>query len=92
MERQVSMGSKHLSRGLPLMLSGLVIGMSTTSASAYLDAGTGSIILQVLLGGVAGLAIAGKLYWHRFLTFLRIRKPDAAEMKPGPQPDARIGS
>lgn len=92
MERQVSMGSKHLSRGLPLMLSGLIVGMSTTGAYAYLDAGTGSIILQVLLGGVAGLAIAGKLYWHRFLTFLRIRKPEETEVKPGPHSDARIGS
>ena len=39
--------------------------------------GTGSIILQVLLGGVAGLALAGKLYWQKFRSLLGIkRKPE----------------
>ena len=36
-------------------------------AYAYLDPGTGSMILQVLLGGVAGVALAGRLYWRQFL-------------------------
>ncbi|MGH6865218.1 MAG: hypothetical protein ACREDO_03360 [Methyloceanibacter sp.] len=44
--------------------------MTTSSAHAYLDPGTGSIILQVLLGGVAGVALAGKLYWHKFLSLI----------------------
>ena len=43
------------------------------SFGVYLDAGTGSMILQLLLGGVAGIAIARKLYWHRLMTFLGIR-------------------
>lgn len=51
-----------------------IVGMSTSSAHAYLDPGTGSIILQVLLGGLAGLALAGKLFWHRFLVMLGVRK------------------
>jgi hypothetical protein len=51
----------------------LFVGISTTSAHAYLDPGTGSIILQVLLGGVAGVALAGKLYWHRFLALIGAR-------------------
>jgi len=34
-------------------------------AFAYLDPGTGSIILQLLLGGVAGGMVVAKLYWHR---------------------------
>jgi len=58
----------------PLTLSLLFVGVSTSGAHAYLDAGTGSMILQVLLGGIAGLAIAGKLYWHRFLTAIGIRR------------------
>ena len=32
------------------------------------------MILQVLLGGVAGLALVGKLYWHRLLVMLGVRK------------------
>ncbi len=35
-------------------------------ALAYLDPGTGSMLLQLLLGGVAGALVVGKLYWHRF--------------------------
>jgi len=33
---------------------------------AYLDAGSGSLILQALAGGFAGVAVVGKLYWRRF--------------------------
>jgi hypothetical protein len=32
----------------------------------YLDAGSGSLILQALAGGFAGMAVVGKLYWRRF--------------------------
>ena len=31
---------------------------------AYMDPGTGSLFLQLLLGGVAGAALIVKLYWH----------------------------
>jgi hypothetical protein len=36
------------------------------SAHAYLDPGSGSMLLQLLLGGVAGLAVVFKLYWAQF--------------------------
>jgi hypothetical protein len=50
----------------------LVIAMfSVTPAYAYLDAGTGSMILQLLLGGLAGLAVVGKLYWSNTKEFFR---------------------
>jgi hypothetical protein len=45
---------------------------------AYLDAGSGSLILQVLAGGAAAAAVSAKLFWKRILVFLRIRKPDEA--------------
>jgi hypothetical protein len=44
----------------------LLFAAGTTPAFAYLDPGTGSMILQAILGGVAGVIIAGKLYWGRF--------------------------
>ena len=37
---------------------------------AYLDPGTGSILLQLLLAGVAGGAYVLKLYWRRVKAFL----------------------
>lgn len=57
-----------------LVFAAMIVGMSTSSAYAYLDPGTGSMLLQVLLGGLAGIALAGKLFWHRFLLLLGVRK------------------
>lgn len=51
---------------------------------AYLDPGSGSVLLQALLGGVAAIAITGKLWWHRLLTLLRIRKPEVESAKAAP--------
>jgi hypothetical protein len=51
---------------------------------AYLDAGSGSMILQLLLGGVAAIGVALKMYWNRLLRFLRIKKDDPAETAPAP--------
>ena len=39
-------------------------------AHAYLDPGTGSIILQSLLAGIAVAIGVLRLYWQRFKTFL----------------------
>jgi hypothetical protein len=41
----------------------------------YLDAGTGSMIMQVLAGGVAGVAVVGKLYWRRLKRVFARRTP-----------------
>ena len=41
---------------------------------AYLDPGSGSMILQAVVGGVAAVAVAGKFYWRRFLGFIGIRR------------------
>jgi hypothetical protein len=43
---------------------------------AYLDPGSGSMILQILAGGAAAVAVTAKLYWNRLLRFLRIKKDD----------------
>lgn len=61
----------------PLAVAAWFYGASSTPAYAYLDPGTGSMILQILLGGVAGVALVGKLYWHRFLTMIGVRRPEA---------------
>jgi hypothetical protein len=46
------------------------------SVIAYIDAGSGSLILQVLTGGVAAVAVALKLYWRRLRSFVRLRRRD----------------
>lgn len=48
----------------------IVIGW-VNSAWAYLDPGTGSMVLQLLLGGIAGAVVILKLYWRRFVGLFR---------------------
>jgi hypothetical protein len=59
------------------------------SVLAYLDAGSASLFVQLVLGGFAALAVTAKLYWRRLLVFLHLRKPEdyAAEAaEPAPEP------
>lgn len=46
----------------------------TLPAHAYLDPASGSMFLQLLLGGLAGVAVVLKLYWHRLLRLFGIKK------------------
>jgi hypothetical protein len=55
---------------------------------AYLDPGSGSMILQILAGGLAAVAVTAKLYWDRILKFLRIRKPEDETAPPTEQADS----
>ena len=43
-------------------------------ALAYLDAGTGSLILQMILGGAAAVAVTVKFWGNRLLQLLHIRR------------------
>ena len=45
----------------------------------YLDPGSGSVLLQVLLGGIAALGVTAKLWYGRVARALRIRRADKEE-------------
>lgn len=49
---------------LAMVMTGGVATFSTP-AHAYIDPGTGGMLLQLLLGGFAGAAVIIKLYWYR---------------------------
>lgn len=49
-------------------------------AFAYLDAGTGSMIIQGIIGAVVAGFYIVKMYWHRLLTFLGVRKKSEDEL------------
>ena len=51
-------------------------------AHAYLDPGTASILLQTLLGGVAGALVVAKLYWHRLTSVFRRGRSKAGAVPP----------
>ena len=40
--------------------------------SAYIDPGSGSMLLQALLGGAAGAAVLARLFWYRIANVLGI--------------------
>ncbi len=56
----------------PFAFATIFLAASAVSpAYAYLDPGTGSMMLQLMLGGVAGLMVVGKLYYQRATEFFR---------------------
>lgn len=60
-----------------------VLMVERPAHAAYLDPGTGSMFLQIILGGLAGLAIALKLFWRRLLSMVGLgQKEDSKEKAP----------
>jgi hypothetical protein len=49
----------------------LYAASAAAPASAYLDPGTGSMMLQLMLGGVAGALVIGRLYLKRLSDVFR---------------------
>ena len=59
----------------------LLLALCTAApAAAYLDPASGSLVLQLLLGGIAGLLLFFKLLWRRLLGWFGAdrKKTDAA--------------
>ena len=70
------MKTSHIYSIVLIFLSLLLV---TEPAFAYLDPGTGGMLIQIILGGVAGLAVAGKLFWHQLKSFFRFGKDDKSD-------------
>lgn len=52
--------------------SALILGsIFVSDAHAYIDPGSGSVLLQLILGGIAGIGVVVKLYWDRAKTKYR---------------------
>ena len=45
-------------------------------AHAYIDPGTGSIILQSLIGGLVAAVFVARLYWEKIKSFFRKQAPE----------------
>ena len=53
-----------------LISSFFFVILFNNKAFAYLDPGTGSIIVQMIIGGLVGVGIAIKVFWYRIKTAL----------------------
>jgi hypothetical protein len=60
-----------------LGLSFLCIAISSP-AYGYIDPGTGSLIIQGVIGAIAAIGVTLKLYWHKLKLFFS-RRDEKAE-------------
>ncbi len=44
---------------------GMTLMFAASPAYAYLDPGTGSMLLQGLIAAVAGVMVTARMYWHK---------------------------
>jgi len=51
-------------------------------AFAYLDPGSGSMLLQLVFGGIAGLGVILKLYWKGFVGLFRHKQHQENDLTP----------
>ena len=47
----------------------------------YIDAGTGSLIIQVLIGAAAGGLLAVKMYWNRIKKWTKRNHPEKGKLE-----------
>jgi hypothetical protein len=66
-------------RKLPALL--FLTFVFAAPAHAYLDPGSGSMLVQVLVAGVAGAAFILRLYWQKFLGLFKRSKNAKAPKK-----------
>ncbi len=57
----------------------MIFSSDVLFVTGYIDPGTGSIILQAVVGAIAGIAVAVKLFWHRILKFFGVSKNSALD-------------
>jgi hypothetical protein len=69
------------------MLAVLTLSVFLTGpAFAYIDPSSGSVVLQGIIAGIAAIVLTAKLWWHRLLVMLGIRK---RTLKPGAGTEAK---
>ena len=66
----------------PLLLA-LMMVMTPTTAQAYIDPGSGALVVQLLLGAVATAVVTVKFWWTSFLGLFKKNQPTMNEKKDG---------
>ena len=63
------------------ILLGLVLLVFPPSAHAYVDPGTGSYVLQIIVAGIAAASFSLKLFWGRIRAYFSKTPPVEQEQK-----------
>jgi len=77
----ITLPTRKFSRPVSLFIF-ILLGSSFLPAQAYLDPGSGSLIIQSIIGGVAAVGITLKLYWHKIRVKLGGHKASETEVHP----------
>ena len=67
------------SRALRIALILVACLLTASPASAYLDPGTGSMLVSAVIGVAAAIGLAVKMFWYRLVGFFRGKRPTADE-------------
>ena len=62
-----------------LLIAFCLVFVGVGNAHAYLDPGTGSILLQGLLAAIAGSLVALRLYWAKIKGFFSSKSDTSAD-------------
>jgi len=80
--------SKHVGRSTAITAAPFLV-MVAQPAWAYLDPGTGSMIISAIVGLFATVGLAVKTYWYKIKAFLR---RDAQQEAAGTDPTVDAGA
>ena len=58
-----------------VLLLGIIL-VEPDYALAYIDPSSGGLLVQILLGGLAGIGVLVKLYWEKLTKYFRKERDD----------------
>ena len=62
---------KKITFGNLVLFSLLFVCITPQNAYAYLDPGSGSFLIQLLLAGIFGVVFAVKMFWRKIAVFFK---------------------
>lgn len=68
-----------MNRSSSRWVAGASLVLAAAPAWAYIDPGTGSMLVQSALAIIAVALVAGRSAWHKVKSFFSRRKDDAAD-------------
>jgi hypothetical protein len=74
--------------GWILIVASVWLALPNGTAQAYLDPGSGSFIIQVLIAALAGALLTLRVFWDRIIGFFRKSDAPPAEESISTSPEA----